>query len=147
MCFEYVQGFHDKLGEMEGHLLVLGAAFGELKVCRGLHRLFEVLLSIGNYCNHGSSMGNASGFRLEALGQAARMSLSNVLIQSYVDDEFRGRVMSIYMLEMSILSISIFPISVMADIVGPQWAVGGSAACLIVLVLILFAVPAYRDLD
>jgi MFS family permease len=81
------------------------------------------------------------------LGQAARMSLSNVLIQSYVDDDFRGRVMSIYMLEMSILSISIFPISVMADIVGPQWAVGTSAACLIVLVLVLFAVPSYRDLD
>jgi hypothetical protein len=35
----------------------------------------------------------------------------------------------------------------MADLVGPQWAVGGSAACLIVLVLILFGVPSYRDLD
>ena len=55
--------------------------------------------------------------------------------------------MSIYMLEMSVLSISIYPISVLADIWGPQWAVGISAACLIVLVLILFAVPAYRDLD
>jgi MFS family permease len=63
------------------------------------------------------------------LGQAARMSLSNVLIQ------------------MSVLSISIYPISVLADIFGPQWAVGVSAACLIVLVLILFAIPAYRDLD
>jgi MFS family permease len=81
------------------------------------------------------------------LGQAARMSLSNVLIQSYVDDAYRGRVMSIYMLEMSVLSISIYPISVLADIWGPQWAVGISAACLIVLVLILFAVPSYRDLD
>jgi MFS family permease len=81
------------------------------------------------------------------LGQAARMSLSNVLIQSYVDDDFRGRVMSIYMLEMSILSISIYPISILADVFGPQWAVGVSAVCLILLVLILFAVPAYRDLD
>jgi len=81
------------------------------------------------------------------LGQAARMSLSNVLIQSYVDDAYRGRVMSIYMLEMSVLSISIYPISVLADIWGPQWAVGISAACLIVLVLILFAIPSYRDLD
>ncbi len=81
------------------------------------------------------------------LGQAARMSLSNVLIQSYVDDVYRGRVMSIYMLEMSILAISIYPISVLADIWGPQWAVGISAACLIVLVLILFAIPSYRDLD
>ena len=81
------------------------------------------------------------------VGQAARMSLSNVLIQSYVEDEYRGRVMSIYMLEMSILSISIFPISILADVLGPQWAVGGSAVCLILLVLILFSVPAYRDLD
>jgi len=81
------------------------------------------------------------------LGQSARMSLSNALIQSYVDDEFRGRVMSIYMLEMSVLAIAIYPISILADVVGPQWAVGASGICLIVLVLILFQVPAYRDLD
>ena len=80
-------------------------------------------------------------------GQAARMSLSNVLIQAYVADEFRGRVMSIYMLEMSILSIALYPISVAADIFGPQWAVGISAAFLIVLVVALFNVPAYRRLD
>jgi MFS family permease len=81
------------------------------------------------------------------LGQSARMSLSNALIQSYVDDEFRGRVMSIYMLEMSVLAIAIYPISILADVVGPQWAVGASGVCLVVLVLILLQVPAYRDLD
>jgi len=81
------------------------------------------------------------------LGQAARMSLSNVLIQSYVDDAYRGRVMSIYMLEMAVVSISIYPISILADIFGPQWAVGVSAACLILLILGLFCFPAYRDLD
>lgn len=81
------------------------------------------------------------------LGQAARMSLSNVLIQSYVDDAYRGRVMSIYMLEMSLLSVAIYPVSIAADVFGPQWAVGASAVCLIALVLILFAYPSYRDLD
>ena len=81
------------------------------------------------------------------LGQAARMSLSNVLIQSYVDDEYRGRVMSIYMLEMAVLSISIYPVSIAADVFGPQWAVGVSAACLIVLILVLAAIPAYRNLN
>ncbi len=81
------------------------------------------------------------------LGQAARMSLSNVLIQSYVDDEYRGRVMSIYMLEMAFLSVSIYPISVLADLIGVQWAVGASALGLIVLVTILFMVPSYRDLQ
>ena len=81
------------------------------------------------------------------LGQAARMSLSNVLIQSYVDDEYRGRVMSIYMLEISFLSIAIYPISLFADYFGPQWAVGLSAACLIILVLFIATIPAYRNLD
>lgn len=81
------------------------------------------------------------------LGQAARMSLSNVLIQSYVDDEYRGRVMSIYMLEMSFLSIAIYPISLFADYFGPQWAVGLSAACLIILILGIASIPAYRNLD
>ena len=84
---------------------------------------------------------------LVGFGQSARMSLSNVLIQSYVDDAFRGRVMSIYMLEMSVLAICVYPISVLADRVGPQWAVGGSAVGLILLVLFLYRVPAYRDLD
>ena len=81
------------------------------------------------------------------LGQAARMSLSNVLIQSYVDDEYRGRVMSIYMLEMSFLAIAIYPISLFADYFGPQWAVGLSAACLIILILGIASIPAYRNLD
>ena len=84
---------------------------------------------------------------LVGLGQSARMSLSNVLIQSYVDDDYRGRVMSIYMLEMSVLAIFVYPISVLADAVGPQWTVGMSALGLIVLVLFLYRVPAYRDLD
>ena len=81
------------------------------------------------------------------LGQAARMSLSNVLIQSYVDDEYRGRVMSIYMLEMSFLSVAIYPISLFADYFGPQWAVGLSAICLIILILCIASIPAYRNLD
>ena len=81
------------------------------------------------------------------LGQSARMSLSNVLIQSYVDDTFRGRVMSIYMLEMSLMQVCIYPISMLADRVGPQWAVGLSATGLVMLVILLFATPAYRNLD
>jgi hypothetical protein len=51
------------------------------------------------------------------------------------------------MMEMSILSVAILPISIAADVFGPQLAVGVSAACLIVLVLVLFRVPAYRNLD
>lgn len=89
---------------------------------------------------------SASLLVIVGLGQSARMSLSNVLIQSYVDDDFRGRVMSIYMLEMSLTQVCIYPISMLADRLGPQWAVGLSAGGLIFFVLVLFATPAYRNL-
>ena len=75
------------------------------------------------------------------------MSLSNVLIQSYVDDEYRGRVMSIYMLEMAFLSIAIYPVSLFADHFGADWAVGISGACLTLLTIALAFVPSYRNLD
>ncbi len=82
------------------------------------------------------------------LGQGGRMSLSNVLIQSYVDDEFRGRVMSIYMMEFALMNISIYPIGLLANHVGPQLAVGASGLGLLVLFAVLFfLVPEYRRLD
>ena len=80
-------------------------------------------------------------------GSSARMSLLNVLIQTYVDDNFRGRVMSIYMLEMSVLSILMYPVSMIADVIGPQRVVGVTAAMLVVLLLFLYSFRAYRDID
>lgn len=82
------------------------------------------------------------------LGQAGRMSLSNVLIQSYVDDDYRGRVMSVYMLEFAMLGVSIYPIGLLANAMGPQIAVGGAGVALLILVLILLVfVPSYRNLE
>jgi MFS family permease len=82
------------------------------------------------------------------LGQAGRMSLSNVLVQAYVEDEYRGRVMSIYMMEFSLMGVGIFFIGLLANVIGPQMAVGASAVALaITSVLLLVFLPAYRDLD
>ena len=72
MCFEYLNGFDDRDREVTRHLAVLSACFVELQECHGLHHLMEVLLAVGNFMNYGTSMGNATGFRLEALDQAAR---------------------------------------------------------------------------
>jgi MFS family permease len=82
------------------------------------------------------------------LGQAGRMSLSNVLIQSYVSDEYRGRVMSVYMMEFSLMSVGIFLIGLAASVVGPQIAVGASAHALVAMTigLLLFS-PRYRELQ
>ena len=84
------------------------------------------------------------------LGQAGRMSLGNVLMQSYVDDNYRGRVISIYNLEMSLANAALYPLGRLADdpSVGPQLALGGagSALGLLAVGLLLFA-GKYRRLQ
>ena len=82
------------------------------------------------------------------LGQTGRMTLGNALIQYYVDDEYRGRVMSIYMMEFGLTSFGTFAAGVMGEAWGVQWAIGGFAAVLVVvsLLALLFA-RRIRQLD
>ncbi len=49
--------------------------------------------------------------------QSLRLSLSNALVQSYVSDEFRGRVMSVYMMEFGMTSFSTFLVATMAGVI------------------------------
>ena len=52
------------------------------------------------------------------LGQAGRMSLSNVLLMAYTQPAFQGRVMSVYMMEFSLVSFGTFVVGVLAEVVG-----------------------------
>jgi MFS family permease len=82
------------------------------------------------------------------VGQTSRMSLSNVLIQSYVHDDYRGRVMSIYMMEFSLTMFGVFAVGILAGIFGVQVVIGGTAVALMVLVAFFFLfVPSIRHLD
>ncbi len=80
------------------------------------------------------------------IGQSGRMSLGNVLIQSYTAPEYRGRVMSFYMLEFSLVSFGTFFVGIAANIVGPQVAVGATAVALMALAGMLFLLPRMRNL-
>jgi len=82
------------------------------------------------------------------LGQTVRMTLSNTLIQYYVDDEYRGRVMSIYMMEFGLMGFGVFGAGVLAEAIGVQWAVGGFAMVLVLVsILALAFLPRIRKLD
>ena len=82
------------------------------------------------------------------IGQAIRMALSNVLVQAYTQDQYRGRVMSIYMMEMSLVQFGVFGVGVAAEYIGIQWALGLCSAGLVVLSLATIAlVPRMRNLD
>ena len=87
--------------------------------------------------------------------QAGRMALSNTLAQAYSDDEHRGRVMSIYMLNWAMTNFGVFFVGVLADVVGTQGgfagaqlAVGGSAIILLgVTTFFTFFTKRVRQMD
>lgn len=80
-------------------------------------------------------------------GQAGRMSLGSILIMSYTKPEFQGRVMSVYMMEFSLVSFGTFAVGVLAEMVGIQWAIGSTAAALVAVSIVgWFFMPRVRDL-
>lgn len=76
------------------------------------------------------------------LGQTGRMTLSGMLQQHYMENEFRGRVMAIYMIEFGLTSLSVFVAGVLADSIGVQWAIGGLAIMLMAMCAVVLVVSA-----
>ncbi len=70
------------------------------------------------------------------VGQTSRMALGNTLIQYYTEPEYRGRVMSIYMMQFGLTSFSSFAAGLIAEAVDIQWVVGGFAMLLVVIALL-----------
>ncbi|MFC1998137.1 MFS transporter [Chloroflexota bacterium] len=82
------------------------------------------------------------------LGQAMRMTLGNTLVQQHTDSEYRGRVMSVYSMEISIMSLGTFAAAMLSEIIGVQWAVASFAMALILIAsLAMIFVPQFRKLN
>lgn len=82
------------------------------------------------------------------IGQSGRQSLSQILIQSHTENEYRGRISSIMMMEMGLESFGTFAIALVAAAFGAQIAFGSVAvALLLVAVLVATFLPSYRRID
>ncbi len=79
------------------------------------------------------------------LVSAAYMTLNNSMIMSYTDEEYYGRVMSVYMMTFSFMPLAAMPMGLASDAFGVQPTVAVAGA-LIVLFLgaLLTLVPGYR---
>jgi len=76
------------------------------------------------------------------------MTLGNTLLQYYVEDEYRGRVMSVYLMNFGLASLGAFFAGLLAEAMGVQWAIGGFAMALIfIAILALIFLPRIRMLD
>ena len=73
------------------------------------------------------------------LGQAGYLSLGSVLLQAYVDDDYRGRVLSVYLMQFGLMSLGTLAISIVASVLGAQLAVGLAAAILLAITIPLLA--------
>ena len=82
------------------------------------------------------------------IGQTGRQALNNILIQSTVSNEYRGRISSVMLFEDGIESLGIFAIAILATVVGAPVALAVTAVLLLVLAAAMwFAMPSYRHLD
>jgi hypothetical protein len=65
--------------------------------------------------------------------------MANTLVQYYVKPDYRGRVMSLLMMEFGIMSFGVFFTGLLADAIGVQWSVGGLAIGLVVISVLVYA--------
>lgn len=80
--------------------------------------------------------------------QAGRMAIGQVLVQTYSAEEYRGRVQAVWFMQFSLVQFGTFFVSILAEVVGPQIAIGSLAALLVVAMgIIALTVPAMRRLD
>jgi MFS family permease len=82
------------------------------------------------------------------LGQSGRQTLGSILLQSYSEEAYLGRVMSVNMMDMGLSSLGTFFAGILADDIGAPWAIGGMAGLLTVTsILALGFVPRLRKLN
>ncbi len=82
------------------------------------------------------------------IGQSGRQSLNNVLIQTHVSEQYRGRISSIMLLQDGFESLGIFGIALAASAFGVQTALAGTALGMLLLAAILwFGTSTYRRLQ
>ena len=88
-----------------------------------------------------------AGMLVMGIGSSGRQALSQMLVQDYVEEEYRGRVMSIFMMQISMMNVGTFIVSLYMDRVGPEFAIGSLGAALIMATLTYITlVPRFRQL-
>ena len=75
---------------------------------------------------------------LVGMFHTARMALSNTLLQYYTEPSYRGRVMSIFMMEFGLMSFGVFAAGLLTEAVGVQWAMGSFSIILMILSILAF---------
>ncbi len=151
----------ERLGTMLS-AIGLGSLFGTLVIAflgkvtrRGIALLLSGILS-GSFLVGFSALSYLTPIFIAGIAflvligvvQAARMTLTNSLMLEYADPEYRGRVLSIFSLNMGLMPAGVLPITFLADRIGAPLSLGIMAVLLIlVATTILLSSPRLRRLE
>ena len=81
------------------------------------------------------------------VGTAGRQAFSQILLHAYVEDEFRGRVMALMMIQPGMMSFGAFFVGIMSEVIGVERAIAILAGLLVVASgLLLIISPRLRRL-
>ena len=123
-----------------------GAVFGALVIAslperrRGLLLLASVVgLGVSLIVLSGSQAFwfAAIAIAFVGLGTAGRQAFSQILLHHYVENEFRGRVMALMMLQPGMMALGAFAIGIMAERAGIDVAMGALAVGLVVIAALI----------
>lgn len=82
------------------------------------------------------------------LGQSGLIAVATAVLQDYSQDQYRGRVMSIFMTQLGLMGFAGFGAALLTEVMGVQQVIGTFAMVLAVLSLLTLAfVPRLRRLD
>lgn len=85
---------------------------------------------------------------LVGTASAAYMSLNQTMIMGYTEEEYYGRVMSVYMMTFSVMPLAAMPMGALADAFGVQATVAIAAALIVVFISVIGTVmPTYRRIQ
>ena len=74
---------------------------------------------------------------LVGLGDAGRRTINMGLIMEVVEDQYRGRVMSVFMMNFGLMPLGVLPAGMIADALGGQMAIGLLGILLILVTLVI----------
>ena len=134
-----------------------GAVFGALVIAslperrRGLLLLLSaVVLGVSLIVLAGSQVFwfAAIAIVFVGIGTAGRQAFSQILLHSYVENEYRGRVMALMMLQPGMMALGAFVIGIVAERAGIDIAMGALAIGLVAIAgLLLVTSPRLRRLQ
>ena len=71
------------------------------------------------------------------IGDSTRRTLNQSMMMEVVEDQFRGRVMSVFMMNFGLMPLGVLPTGLMADAFGPRIAIGTLAVTLLVITTLI----------